>query len=119
MRALLAKSQFVEIERLAAFGPRFLNESVKFRARTLVVDDFFPTFVPSCELTQLIKYSAALSVIEFWQLLDDFRCAHGLNIAVRGSLSALIVEGRGYAGSPFFAITSIWSQNRSSSLSVV
>jgi hypothetical protein len=70
MKALLAKSQFVEVEGLTAFGPRFLDESLKLRARTLVVADFFPTLVALCKLTQLIKHSATLGVTEFWQFLE-------------------------------------------------
>jgi hypothetical protein len=77
MKALLAKSQFVEIEGLTASGPRFLDESLKLRTRTLVVDDLFPALVALCKFTQLIKHSATLGVTEFWQLLDNFRCAHG------------------------------------------
>jgi hypothetical protein len=80
MRALRAKSQFVQVERLTPFGPRFLDESLKLGARMLVIDDFFPTLVALCKLTQLIKHSATLSVTEFWQLFDDFRCAHGSSI---------------------------------------
>jgi hypothetical protein len=77
MKALPAKSQFVEVEGLTAFGPRFLDENLKLRARTLVVDDFFPTLVAVCKLTQLIKHSPTLGFAEFWQFLNDFRCAHG------------------------------------------
>ena len=66
MRTSLVKSQPVEIERLAAFGPCVLDESVKFGARTLVVDDFFPTLVAFGKLTQLIKYRATLSIAELW-----------------------------------------------------
>jgi hypothetical protein len=62
MKASLAKSQFVEVEGLTAFGPRFLDESLKLRARTLVIDDFFPTPLALCKLTQLIKHGAPLSV---------------------------------------------------------
>ena len=75
MKALLAKSQFVEVEGLTAFGPRFLHESLKLRARTLVLDDFFPMLVALCKLTQLIKHSATLGVTEFWHFLDDLGCA--------------------------------------------
>jgi len=85
MKALLAKSQFVEVEGLTAFGPRFLHESLKLRARTLVLDDFFPTPVALCKLTQLIKHSATLGVTEFWQFLDDFRRAHAKIIASVGA----------------------------------
>ncbi len=74
---MLAKSELFEVERLTAFGPRFLDESLKFRARTFVLDNLFPTLIAFCELTQLIKHSATLGVTEFWQLLDDFRRAHG------------------------------------------
>ncbi len=62
MKASLAKSQFVDVEGLTAFDPGFLDESLKLRARTLVVDDFFPTLVALCKLTQLIKHGAPLSV---------------------------------------------------------
>ena len=89
MRALLAKSQFVEIERLTSFGPRLLDKSLKLGARTLVIDDFFPTLVALCKLTELIKHGTTLSLTEFWQLLDDFRCAHGSSILCqRGLVSA-------------------------------
>jgi len=77
MRARLAKSQFVEVERLTAFGPRFLDEGLKLGARTLVIDDLFPTLVALCKFAQLIKHGATLSVIQLRELLDDFRCAHG------------------------------------------
>ena len=76
MMALLGESQFVGVEWLTAFGPRFVNESVKFRVRTPVIDDSFPTPVASCKLTELVKHGATLNVIEFWQLLDDFSSAH-------------------------------------------
>jgi hypothetical protein len=76
MKASLAKSQFVEVERLTAISPRFLDEGVKLGARTLVVDDFLPTLVAFCKLAELIKHGTTLSVTEFRQLLDDFRCAH-------------------------------------------
>jgi hypothetical protein len=87
MKALPAKSQFVEVEGLTAFGPRFLDESLKLRVRTLVVDDFFPTLVAVCKLTQLIKHSPTLRFVQFWQLLDDFRRAHDEIIASVGNLS--------------------------------
>jgi hypothetical protein len=61
MKALPAKSQFVNVEGLTSFGPRFLDESLKLRARTLVIDDFFPTPVAFCKLTQLIKHGATVS----------------------------------------------------------
>jgi len=83
MRARLAKSQFVEVERLTAFGPRFLDEGVKLGAWTLVVDDLFPTLVALCKFTQFIKHGATLSVIQFRQLFDNLRCAHGENYSVR------------------------------------
>jgi len=60
------KSQPFEVERLAAFGPRVLDESVKLGPRTLVVDDFFPALVAFGKLTQLIKYGATLSIAELW-----------------------------------------------------
>jgi hypothetical protein len=119
MKALLAKSQFVEVEGLTAFGPRFLDESLKLRARTLVVDDFFPPLVALCKLTQLIKHSATLSVTEFCQFLDDFRRAHGSSIICRRVLVSAHWRTPGYAGNPLRAIASICSQKRSSSLSVV
>ncbi len=87
MRALLAKSQFVEVERLAAFGPRFLDESVKFGARTLVIDDFLPTLITLCKLAQLIKHSASLGLGKLWQFLNDFSCAHKPIISYTRSLS--------------------------------
>jgi len=62
MSALLAKSQFVEVKRLAAFGPRFLNESVKFGAGPLGINDFFPMPIALRELTQLIKHGASLGL---------------------------------------------------------
>src|SRR6266496_4456070 len=107
MKALLVKSQFVEVEGLTAFGPRFLDESLKPGAETLVFDDFFPTLVALCKLTQLIKHGATLSVTEFWQLLDDFRCAHGSSILCRRVLVSAQWRTRGYAGRPFRAISCI------------
>ena len=107
MKALLVKSQFVEVEGLTAFGPRFLDESLKLGAETLVFDDFFPTLVALCKLTQLIKHGATLSVTEFWQLLDDFRCAHGSSILCRRVLVSAHWRTRGYAGRPFRAISCI------------
>ena len=76
MKASLAKSQFVEVERLTAFGPRFLDEGVKLGARTLVIDDFSPTLVTFCKLAQLIKHSTTLGFAQLREFLDDFRCAH-------------------------------------------
>ena len=68
------KSQFVEVERLTAFGPRFLDEGVKLGARTLVIYDFSPTLVTFCKLAQLIKHSTTLGFAQLRQFLDDFRC---------------------------------------------
>ena len=85
--ASLAKSQLAEVERLTAFGPRFLDEGVKLGARTLVIDDFFPTLVTFCKLAQLVKHGATLSVTELREFLDDFRCTHGEIIAWVGNLS--------------------------------
>ena len=62
MRALLAKSQFVEIQRLTAFGPRFLKEGLKLRAQTLIVDNFFPTLITLCKLTELVIHGAAFGL---------------------------------------------------------
>jgi hypothetical protein len=93
MTALLAKSQFVEVERLTAFGPGFFDEGVKLGARTLVINDFFPTLVAFCELAQLIKRGATLSVTEFRQFLDDFRCAHGEIISLVNSFVRQSVSG--------------------------
>jgi hypothetical protein len=107
MKALLAKSQFVEVEGLTAFGPRFLDESLKLRAWTLVVDDFFPALVALCKLTQPIKYSATLGGTERWQLLNDFRCAHGSNILCQRVLVSGHWRTPDYAGKPFRAIASI------------
>jgi hypothetical protein len=76
MRALFAKSQFVEIHRLAAFSPRSFNERLKFRARTLVVDNFFPTLVALGKLAQLVIHGAAFGLRKLWQFLDNFGCAH-------------------------------------------
>ena len=45
MKALLAKSQFVEVEGLTAFGPRFLHENMKLGARRWLVDDLLPAIV--------------------------------------------------------------------------
>jgi hypothetical protein len=100
MRALLAKSQFVEVERLTAFGPRFLDESLKLGAGTLVIEDFFPTLVALCKLTQFIKHGATLSVTEFWQLLDDLRWAHGEIIASAGNLSGRSLCERSFDEKP-------------------
>jgi hypothetical protein len=86
-KALLAKSQFVEVEGLTAFGPRFLDESLKLRARSLVVDDFFTTLVALCKLTQLIKHGASLCLTKPRQFLDDFTCAQTEIIASVGNLS--------------------------------
>ncbi len=87
MKALLVKSQFVEVEGLTAFGPRFLDESLKLRARTLVVDDFLPTLVALSKLTQHIKHGASLCLTKLWQFFNDFRCAHVEIIALVGNLS--------------------------------
>ena len=91
-RASLAKSQLVEVERLTAFGPRFLDEGVKLGARMLVIDDFFPTPVTFCKLAQLIKHCTALGFAQLREFLDDFRCAHGEIVAVIGNLSARLIE---------------------------
>ena len=80
-RASLAKSQLGEVERLTAFGSRFLDEGLKLGARTLVIDDFFPTPVTFCKLAQLIKHCTALGFAQLREFLDDFRCAHGEIIA--------------------------------------
>lgn len=82
MRALLAKSQFVEIQRFTAFSSRFFNEGVKPPPRALVVDDFFPTLVTLCKLAQLIKHGPTLSFAQLGKFLDDFRCAHVENYSV-------------------------------------
>jgi hypothetical protein len=87
MRASPAKSQSVEVERLTAFGPRLLDEGVKVRARTLVIDDLFPTLVALCKLAQLIKHDATLGFAQLREFLDDFRCAHQGIIASVGNLS--------------------------------
>jgi hypothetical protein len=94
MKALLAKSQLIDVQRLTAFGPRFLDESLKFGARALVSDDFFPTLVALCKLTQLIKHSATLSITEFWQLFDDFSCAGKGNYIPYGWFISLLVFTR-------------------------
>ena len=75
-RASFAKSQLAEVERLTAFGPRFLDEGVKLGARTLVIDYFFPTLVAFCKLTQSIKHCTTLGFAQLREFLDDFRCAH-------------------------------------------
>jgi hypothetical protein len=49
-------------EGLTPFGPRFLDEGLQLRARALVVDDFFPTLVAFCKVTQPIEHSATLSL---------------------------------------------------------
>jgi hypothetical protein len=87
MRARLAKSQLVEVERLTAFGPRFLDEGLKLGARTLVIDDLFPTLVALCKFAQLIEHGTTLSVAQLREFLDDFRCAHGEIISRHGNLS--------------------------------
>jgi hypothetical protein len=65
MRASFAKSQFVEVERLTAFGPRFRDKSVKLGARTLVIDDFFPTLVTFGKLAQLLEHSRRSTSLSF------------------------------------------------------
>ena len=90
MRTSLVKSQPVEVERLAAFGPCVLDESVKFGARTLVVDDFFPTLVAFGKLTQLIKYRATLSIAELWQFLIISEALTAQVYSLGRCLSALI-----------------------------
>ena len=77
--ASLAKSQLAEVERLTAFGPRFLDEGVKLGARTLVIDDFFPTLITFCKLAQLIKHGTTLGFAQLREFFDDLRCAHGRN----------------------------------------
>ena len=54
MRALLAKSQFLEIERLTAFGSRFFDEGIKLRAGTRIIDDLFPALIALCKLARKI-----------------------------------------------------------------
>lgn len=70
------KSQPIDVERLTAFRPRFFNETLKLRERTFVIDDFFPTLVAFCKLTQLVKDGAPLSLCEFCQFLNNFSGAH-------------------------------------------
>jgi hypothetical protein len=77
--ASLAKSQLAEVERLTAFGPRFLDAGVKLGARTLVIDDFFPTLITFCKLAQLIKHGTTLGFAQLREFFDDIRCAHGRN----------------------------------------
>jgi hypothetical protein len=91
-RGNAAMGSQVEVERLAAFGPRFLDEGVKLGARTLVIDDFFPTPVTFCKLAQLIKHGTTLGFVQLREFLDDFRCAHGEIIALVGNLSARLIE---------------------------
>jgi hypothetical protein len=60
MQAFLAKSQFVEIERLTAFGSRFFDERPKLWTRMRVIDDSLPMLVTFCEFTQLVEDSTPL-----------------------------------------------------------
>jgi hypothetical protein len=87
MKASLAKSQFVNVEGLTAFGPGFLDESLKLRAGTLVIDDFFPTLIALCKFAQLSEHSPTLGFSQLWQFVDDFRCAHRKIISSVGNLS--------------------------------
>jgi hypothetical protein len=83
--ASLAKSQLAEVERLTAFGPRFLDEGVKLGARTLVIDDFFPTLITFCKLAQLIKHGTTLGFAQLREFFDD--ALTGEIIIPAGSLS--------------------------------
>jgi len=59
------KSQFVEVERLTAFGPRFLDEGVKLGARTLVIDDFSPVLVTSASSHDLLNTARRSASLNF------------------------------------------------------
>ena len=76
-----------EVERFTAFGPRFLDEGVNLGARTLVIDDFFPTLVTFCKLAQLIKHGTTLGFAQLGSSLMISDALTGEIIIPLGNLS--------------------------------